>query len=157
MLEIFGFHVDAYWVWLGVGLLLTILELATGSLFLLWPAVSALIFALVTYLAPGIPVAGQLFGFAALGIALTFVGRSYFRMKPANAQTDRPLLNRRGAQLAGRQVRALAAFEGGQGAVRLDDSQWAARLADPQAGAVGEGATLRIVAVEGSTLVVEPV
>lgn len=155
MIEFEGMAIAAYWVWLGAGLILMFLELATGSLFLLWPAVAALVFAAVAYLAPGLPLAVQFAAFAVLTLALTWLGRSYFRISPANLSSDRPLLNQRGAQLAGRIVTALSGFENGQGEVRLDDSQWAARLADPSK-AVAAGATLKVVSVDGATLVVEP-
>lgn len=155
MVDVFGFSIAASWIWFGAGLLLVILELSTGSLFLLWPGVAALLFALVTWLAPGLGVEMQLFGFAFVAVALTIIGRNYFRLKPANMDSDRPLLNMRGAQLVGRTVQAVAPFEGGQGYVRLDDSQWFAR-ADATA-VISEGASLRIVSVEGSTLIVERV
>lgn len=154
MVDVFGFALAASWVWFAAGLLLLLLEVLTGSLFLLWPGVSALLFALITWLLPDLSTAAQIFGFAAVAVALTFIGRSYFQLKPANQASDRPLLNRRGAQLVGRRVLAVSEFENGQGYVKLDDTQWLART--EEAFAITSGAALKIVRVDGSTLVVEP-
>lgn len=151
---------DAEWIWLGAGLLLLILELATGSLFLLWPGIAALCVAAIAYLAPGLAVHIQLLIFAAIAVATTYLGRGYFKGRVGAAVSDRPLLNRRGAQLEGRRVWAIAAFDHGEGRVRLGDSQWSARLDSQDAAGgpapVAEGAPLTILRVEGSVLIVAP-
>lgn len=147
---------DALWVWLGIGLVLILAELMTGSLFLMWPGLAALIMALIAVLAPPMPLAGHLALFAALAVALAFLGRGVRHRLSAARISDRPLLNQRGAQLVGRRVVALSAFENGQGPVRLGDSQWAARLEGQRFDAVAEGAALVVKEVEGATLVVAP-
>ncbi len=154
MIDVFGFVLDSAWVWFAIGLGLLFLELSTGTFFLLWPGVAAFVFALVTWLVPGLSTVTQIFGFAIVAVALTLLGRSYFKLKPANIGSDRPLLNRRGAQLAGRRVQAVSAFENGQGYVKLDDTQWFART--DEAFAITQGASLKVVRVDGSTLIVEP-
>lgn len=156
-MEIFGIVLDPLWIWLAAGLALLMLELATGSLFLLWPALAALAMAGVMVAAPDLSLAVQFTAFALLGVVLTLIGRTYFQLRPLRRGSDRPDLNDRAAQLVGQRVSALAAFEGGSGPVKLQDSQWNARLADEAPdGSIAPGASLRVVRVEGATLIVEP-
>lgn len=147
---------SAHWWWLAAGLVLVFLELSTGTLFLLWPGVSALIFAAVVAFYPDMSLAAQLTLFAALAVVLTLVGRSYFKLRPITGASDKPLLNRRGAQLVGRRVSAVGPFTNGYGAVRVDDGQWSARLEQGDGAGVSGGSAMVIRAVEGSTLVVAP-
>lgn len=149
-----GLDLAAYWWWLAIGLSLIFLELATGTLFLLWPGVSAILFAGVIALFPDLGLAAQISLYAALAIILTVIGRSYFRMRPSAIESDRPLLNRRGEQLVGRRVEAVGPFSHGYGAVRLDDGQWSARIDAGESDAVAAGDSLVIKSVEGSTLIV---
>lgn len=143
-----------YWIWFGIGLAFFGLEIATMSLFLLWVGVAALLTAAATFAAPSTPLPVQMALFAALGLALTVAGRSYFAARRA-PESDKPDLNRRGAQMVGRRVSAIADFERGDGAVAIDDGQWSARLAPGDGGAVAAGDELLITAVEGATLVVK--
>lgn len=148
------FAASPYWIWFGIGLAFFGLEIATMSLFLIWVGLAALLTAAVTFAAPGTPMPAQMALFAALGLALTVAGRSYFAARRA-PESDRPDLNRRGTQMVGRRVSAIADFERGEGAVAIDDGQWSARLAPDQSGAVAAGDELLIAAVEGATLVVK--
>lgn len=147
---------SSHWWWLAVGLVLIFLELSTGTLFLLWPGVAALIFAAVVAVYPAMSLALQLTLFAALAVILALIGRSYFKLRPATGLSDRPLLNRRGAQLVGRRVSALGPFTNGYGSVQVDDGQWSARLESGGGEAIAAGAPMVVKELDGATLVVEP-
>lgn len=149
--------VALYWWWLGLALALIGVEMATLSLFLLWPGIAAALTAALAFLHPTTPPAAQIVVFAFLSMALIVAGRRYFRNGAAGELSDRPMLNNRAAQLVGRRVSALGAFEHGEGAVRLDDGQWAARLAPGASEAIVDGDALVINAVDGATLIVSPV
>ncbi len=146
---------EAFWIWLVVGTLLIVLEVATGTLFLLWPGVAALLLAAIAFFASDLSIALQIFLFAALAIGLGAFGRGYLGLKPGGGRSDRPNLNLRSAQLVGRRVTAIEDFENGFGPVSLDDSQWRARLEDADAVAAA-GDPLKVTAVEGALLVVAP-
>lgn len=150
------FDLSSHWWWLAAGLVLIFLELSTGTLFLLWPGVAALIFAAIVTFYPDMSLALQLTLFAALAVALALLGRSYFKLRPATGKSDRPLLNRRGAQLIGRRVSAIGPFTNGYGSVQVDDGQWSARLEGGAGETIAAGAPMVIREIEGSTLVVAP-
>ncbi|MCI4664416.1 MAG: NfeD family protein [Neomegalonema sp.] len=153
----FIWTLDAGWVWLGVGLLLLMLELLTGSLFLIWAGLSALAISALAFAAPSIPVQLQLVLFAGVAVASTYFGRSYFRGRVGPAASERPMLNRRDQQLVGRRVLAVTDFSNGEGRVQLADSPWSARLPNDVANAViRKGDALVIRNVEGVTLIVSP-
>ena len=66
------------WAWLAVGAVFLIVEVVTGSGWLLWPAGSAALVGLLIFFAPlSTPVQAVLF--AGLTIVTTYVGRRYLR------------------------------------------------------------------------------
>lgn len=152
LLTVFG---DPAWTWLALGLVLTILELATGTLFLLGPGAAALLVAAIVAVSP-ISTTGQLVLFAGLAVALTVAGRSKSVRERMQGKGDRPLLNRKADQLIGRRVVASETFQSGEGAVKLNDTRYLARLSSSEAGPVAEGTPLEIMDVDGVTLVVAP-
>lgn len=144
------------WFWLAAGLVLLILEMATGTLFLLGPGMAALVTALGTAVIPGQSLTTQLVVFAVAAVALTAAGRSKRVRDAVQRSSDRPMLNRKADQLRGRRVSATQDFEGGEGAVKLNDTRYLARLVDGRTDRVATGAALVIQDVQGATLLVAP-
>ncbi|MCX7384913.1 MAG: NfeD family protein [Alphaproteobacteria bacterium] len=131
--------------WLVCGVVLLVVEVLAPGVFMMWLGLAAIGTGGVTlWFEPGIGwqvVAYAVFAAATLSLGLRLrVGR-----KPA-------MLNTAQAGLTGRTARVLAADAAGI-RVRVGDSDWTARLAHgvtmPAAGAV-----LRVVGVDGTTLVV---
>lgn len=140
----FEFH----YTWLALGLVLAVAEMAIPGVFLIWMAGAALVTGLVAWTVPiGVPV--QIGMFATLSIVAVFAGRRYIAAHPV-VGVD-PLMNDRGAQAVGETVVVTQAIEGGQGRVRLGDSEWLAKGADAPV-----GTRLRVAAHDGVVLVVEP-
>ncbi len=133
-------------LWLIAGLVLMLLEVVAPGVFLVWLGLAALGTGLVIQVAePSFAWQVVVFAvFAAVTIAIGLRVRS-----PRKAA----LINTPASGLVGREVVALE-FHGRTGRVRLGDSDWSARLASgtevPAAHAV-----LRVVDVDGTTLVVE--
>ncbi|MEM7498565.1 MAG: NfeD family protein [Pseudomonadota bacterium] len=143
------------WWWVAFGLALGAAEVATGTTFLLGPAVAAF------------AVAGLLFVYPELGgtLQMTFFGVAVLasaviawmvtrRMTPSGGQRG---LNRRGDALAGRMAEVTAPFRAGIGSVSIDGVIWRARL-DGERAATAQpalGSALRVAGVEGATLIVE--
>jgi inner membrane protein len=135
-----------YWHWLLLGLVLLIAELATGSTYLLWPAVAAWIVGVAALVLP-IGFAPQLTIFSIATIALTITGRTYIRGKWLTQGGD-PHLNEPAARLIGAVAYAAGDFHEGAGRVKLADSEWRAESADP----IAAGDAVTVLAVDGATL-----
>ena len=139
--------VEPHWLWLTLGLILAVGEMTIPGVFLIWMAGAALVTGLVTWLLPiGFPL--QVVLFAVLSVLSVFVGRNYLRRHPV-VSAD-PLMNDRGARAIGETVLVTQVIVGGQGRVKLGDSEWIARGPDAE-----PGARMRVAGHDGAVLVVE--
>ena len=138
------------WSWIVLGLVLMGLELVAPGVFLIWLGLAALLTGLLDA-ALGLSWQATLLVFAALSVAAVVGGRLLTRARDEE-DTARPPLNRRGYALVGRVFTLDAAIVEGSGRIRVDDSSW--RVVGPDAPA---GARVRVVRVDGATLVVEAV
>jgi membrane protein implicated in regulation of membrane protease activity len=133
--------------WLVLGLILLIAEMATGTTYLLWPAVAAFATALISYFGFTNWVA-DLAIFGVLVIVLTWLGQPIVkRWRSEGAASG---LNNRAAQLVG--VRGVVgSFANGAGSVQVGDTMWRA-VSDET---LEEGAHVEVVSVQGVTLKVK--
>lgn len=130
--------------WAVFGLALLIAEMATGTTYLLWPAVAAFVTAVLAWLTH-LGWAGELVVFAVLVVVLTALGRPLVqRWRDEKAASG---LNERSSSLIGARG-VILAFENGAGAVKIGDTQW--RAVSDEALAVGQ--TVEIAGVDGATL-----
>ncbi len=148
LIEVYGAH--PFWAWLALAAILLAAEVATGSGYLLWPAASAAVVALISGFRLGAPV--ELALFACLTIVTTLIARRYlpspFRPKGADVTNAQD-------RIVGRQGRVASAFSGGHGRVFVDGKEWAAELGD--GGELPAGAEVKVIEVlSGATLKVEP-
>lgn len=143
-----------FWYWWVLAVVLLVLELATGSTYLLWPSAAAVL----TGFADLWPMDGmwraQLALFAGVTVVLSLAAPRYVRPWLQKIRADHPALNERGMQTEGRRARAEGPFANGQGKVRVGDSVW---LAELEAGdALDDGAQVLVVRAEGTKLIVRP-
>lgn len=131
--------------WLGLGLVLLIGELLTGTTFLLWPAIAAAVTGAVLFFVP-LPLPLQLFLFGAAALTGVYLGRRFLMRRLGASARDR--INDRARKLVGQATVAVGPFDHGVGRVRLGDSEWRAESEDAVAG----GERLVVVAVKGATL-----
>lgn len=138
-----------HWGLLGIGLVG--LELATGTTYILWPAIAALVTAVFVFLLP-LSWEMQFILFFLLSTILLVVGHLYLRpMMKSGEPSD---LNDRARTMVGNKVVAFTDFVNGHGRVTVGDTQWKANSEsddDPV-----EGETLVITSVVGATLIVAP-
>jgi len=133
---------NPFWVWLAVAAIFLIIELASGSGWLLWPAGSAAIVAVITAFAHvGWPV--ELALFAAAAVVTTFLGR---RFMPRTLPTD-PDINDQLNRLVGHHGDAARAFRNGHGRVLIDGKEWSAELDGD--GDIEKGQRVEVTAVVG--------
>ena len=135
--------------WLIFGVALLTLEVVTGTTYILWPAVAALIVGVLVFVLP-LGWEMQFLLFFLISTILLFVGHKYFRpMMKGGEPSD---LNDRATSMIGMRVKAVTDFETGRGRVQVGDTQWQAMMNEGDA-VIGD--ELRVVAVKGATLLVE--
>lgn len=133
--------------WLVLGLVLLIAEMASGTTYLLWPAVAAFITALVSLTGLTNWIADMAI-FAVLVIALTAFGRPLVqRWRQEGGASN---LNERSKTLIGTRG-VITVFANGAGSVKINDTIWRA-VSDE---ALEPGQAVVIDAVDGATLKVK--
>lgn len=136
------------WSWFILGLVLIGVEVLAPGSFFLWLGLAAIVTGLLDA-AFGLSWQTAFLLFALLAVAAVILGRFVTRSRePAEAPASP--LNQRGQALVGRVFTLETPIKGGEGRVRIDDSSWRVTGADRFA-----GAKVRVVRVEGSTLVVD--
>ena len=137
------------WLWLTVGLVLMIAELIAPGFYLIWIGAAAMLTGLIAF--SGIGEAAQFISFAVLTVVSIIIARRWFKAYPIESAD--PLLNNRAAQMIGEIVTVVEPIVGGDGRVRVGDSEWIAHGAD-----AAIGARLRITGVNArGGVLVEPV
>jgi membrane protein implicated in regulation of membrane protease activity len=136
------------WNWLILAGLFLILELLAPGIFLIWFGIAA---GIVGALALVFDVAWQwqLMLFAILSLAAVIAARKFLRKD--DAQSERPLLNRRAQQHVGKSYLVADAIENGRGKVKIGDTLWRAEGPD-----AAQGARVKVTGTDGATLMVEP-
>lgn len=133
--------------WLILGLVLLIAEMASGTTYLLWPAVAAFLTALVS-LTGATSWIVDMGVFAVLVIALTYFGRPIVqRWREEGAASG---LNQRSTTLIGTRGE-ITVFANGAGSVKINDTIWRAVSDEPLA----PGEAVVIDSVDGATLKVK--
>lgn len=146
-MTLLGTTYDPHWAWLVLGLVLAVGEMTIPGVFLIWMAGAAVITGLVAWVVP-LSVPFQVVLFAVLSVSAVFIGRNWLRANPIIAAD--PMMNDRGGRAVGETVLVTTVIEGGEGRVKLGDSEWIARGPDAE-----PGARMRVTAHEGSVLLVE--
>ncbi len=135
--------------WLVFGLVLLIAEMASGTTYLLWPAVAAFLTALVSLTGATSWVA-DVGIFAALVIVLTVFGRPL--VQSWRTQGGDATLNERSTSMIGAQG-VITVFANGIGSMKINDTVW--RVTSDEALTIGQAVV--IDSVDGSTLKVKSV
>jgi membrane protein implicated in regulation of membrane protease activity len=141
--------IEAHWVWITLGLLLCGVEMLVPGIYLVWLGVAAMATGAIIFINEP-PLAVQVIIFVSLSLIFAYSSKRWLRDQ-SNESTD-PLLNRRGARLAGETALVTQAIVHGAGRVKLGDSEWIAHGPDM---AVGE--RVRVYGSEGAILLVEAV
>ncbi|NJC41957.1 hypothetical protein GGQ87_002252 [Brevundimonas alba] len=140
-----------YWIWLALGVILLAIEAAFSTEWLLWPAVSAGVVAVVTALALPLGLLGEMLLFAVLTVAATLLSRTLIqRVNPSDA----PDINARDGRLIGQRAQVVQAFVDGRGRVFVSGAEWPAEI-DGAPPPTGE--SVIVEAVDGPKLKVRPV
>lgn len=135
-----------FWIWLALGVILLAVEAATSTEWLLWPAVSAGVVAVVTALGLPLGLLGEMVLFAILTVATTVLSRRLIqRVNPS----DSPDINARDSRLIGQRAQVVQAFVDGRGRVFVSGSEW---IAEIEGAAPLAGESVIVEGFEGSKL-----
>lgn len=137
-----------FWIWLAVGVLLLALEAMFSTEWLLWPAVSAGVVAVMTAAGVRLGLPGEVAVFAILTVISTLLSRRLI----AKANPDGPDINDRDSRLIGQRARVVQAFVDGRGRVFVSGAEWSAEI---EGEAPGEGQDVVVKRVDGSRLTVQ--
>ncbi len=130
--------------WLVLGLVLLIVEMSTGTTYLLWPAVAAFITAVIALILPTNWIA-EVALFAVMIIALTYFGHPLVkRWRNDHAASG---LNQRNLAMIGKRG-VVTTFANGVGSVKIADTIWRA-VSDE---ALEAGQSVEVASVDGVTL-----
>jgi hypothetical protein len=136
------------WFWLIGGVLLLAAEILAPGFFLVFIGAAALATGLFVLLFD-LGLAPSLALFAIYTALAVYAGRKVYANRPVASSV--PHLNDRSAQLIGRSVAVVEPVTEHGGRVRVGDSEWTAR-----GGPAEPGTRVRVTAVEGNCLLVEP-
>lgn len=114
-----------YWHWIGLGAILLIFEVLTGTGFVLWTGISAFILGLLVCVVPTLPIAVQWLIFAVLSLLTAIAWKWFLSRRPI--KTDEPVLNRRADQYRGQVFTLQSAIVNGMGKIHVDDTMWRVR------------------------------
>jgi len=137
-----------FWHWWVLAVVLIILEMLVPGTVLLWMGVSAGIVGLLLLVMPAMAWEYQWLTFAALSVVAILASWKFLKRHPL--RSDHPTLNLRGQRYIGRVFTLDQPIVNGHGKIRVDDSVWKIAGAD-----MPEGAQVRVVAVDGTSLRVE--
>lgn len=141
-----------FWMWWLAAAVLAAAEAVVPGAVLIWLGAAALVVGVVVLLIPDIDIAVQFLLFAVTSIAAVLGVRLWARRGgEERSGEDHPHLNRRAEQYIGTVHRLETAIVSGHGRARVDDGTWSVSGPDLPA-----GSEVRVVAVRGAILVVEP-
>lgn len=136
------------YLWWSVGGLLLLAEMLVPGASLLWLGLAALAMGCVMIVLPDLAPLMQALVFGAFAAASVALYVKFFRSH--EPKTDRPLLNKRAAQLIGREIQLSEAINMGRAKVQIGDAMWTLEGPDLPA-----GTHVRIVSTDGLVLKVQ--
>ena len=139
-----------YWHWWLFAIALIILEVFSAGAFFIWMGGAATLTGFILLLMPEISWEIQFILFAISSILAILIGRSLFNRKENT--TEDPTLSSQENNLIGKTFSVEQAITNGSGRVKVGESTWKANGPDCKA-----GSSVKVIAVDGAELIVEPV
>lgn len=143
-------HWVNYWSWLILASVLVILEISIPTGYFLWGGIAAFVMAGIIYIFADLALLWQILIFASL-TSIFVTAYKMYQIRNPNI-TAKPFLNRKNQQYIGQTVTLIEAISNGDGKIKVHDVIWKVHGNDQ-----AKGTTVRIVAVENATFVVEPI
>lgn len=138
-----------FWHWWVFAIALILVELLTPAFVFLWLGVAAGAVGFILLVVPSLTWQGQGLIFAVLSVGSIVGWRVYRHHRPA-PESERPGLNRRGAQYLGRRFTLDKAIVNGAGILNIGDTRWKVAGDDLPA-----GTSVTVTGADGTVLKVE--
>ncbi len=135
------------WHWLSIAVAMLVLEMFSGTVYLLWISFAAAATALLMW-AFDLGWEAQVSLFTIVSILSVLAWHQYDKKR--DKTPTRPLLNKRGHQYIGRTFQLSHAIENGVGKINVDDSSWKVKGADAPV-----DTKVKVTDIEGTVLIVE--
>ena len=139
-----------HWNWWVLALAMFVIELVMPGVIFLWLAIAASLTGALTWIIPALGWELSFVTFAVLSVIAIIIGRKVW--PPGSVDSEDPTLNKRAEQYVGQTFTLDSALKNGRGRLHVGDGSWLARGPDLDA-----GTKVKVVAVDGSVLEVEPV
>jgi len=136
-----------FWIWLAIGVLLLAIESMFSTEWLLWPAVSAGVVAVLTAVGVRLGLPAEVAIFAVLTVIATILSRRLIQ----KANPVGPDINDRDSRLVQQRARVVEPFVAGRGRVFVSGAEWPAVI-EGEAPDVGQDVI--VDRVDGSLLTV---
>jgi inner membrane protein len=143
---------EPIWIWGIVGLALLAVEMGTGTFYILWFGVSALCMSIGLWIMPTLPLAVQLFSFAALSLGSLAIWKMYYQktdthLRIGQSQSDE--IGRTGTIIEPVSLKQNGRIKFAQGV--MGSREWAAVATED----IEEGAEAIIIGIEGNAVRVQ--
>ncbi|PJD91613.1 MAG: hypothetical protein CK424_06190 [Legionella sp.] len=138
--------------WIGLGVLFFLIEIMTGSGFLLFFGVSACIVAALPLIFTSLSLSAQFIIFAVLAVLDALCWKIILKHRRTRI-SDKPFLNKRAEQFIGQQFTLQSALTHGTGRIIVGDTIWQVKCEEE----LPLGATVRVVGIEGTVLIVHSI
>lgn len=138
---------STHYLWWILALLLIAGEVLLPGYFMLWIGLAAAAMGILLWLVPGISLLLQAVLFAALALAACVIYARTLRPRIERSTPGSERLNRRAEQMIGQRYVLTESIVNGRGKARVGDGEWL--VAGPE---LPLGATVEVVAVDGTTL-----
>ncbi len=143
---------SVHYLWWILALLLIAGEVLLPGYFLLWIGIAAAAMGVLVWLLPPMGLLLQAVLFALLAFAACVLYARLLRPRLERREPGSERLNRRGEQMIGQRYELVEPIVNGRGKARVGDGQWLVSGPD-----LPLGATVEVMAVEGTTLQVRAV
>jgi hypothetical protein len=143
------FPVLGQWAWFVAAAILLLFELVSPGVFFMWLAIAAVLTGIVDIMFD-LPWQAELLLFAALSAVAVFGGRRFYK-GPGMEPADNPYLNRRQMGYVGRTFTLKEPVVDGRGRLTIEDTVWEIEGPD-----IPSGTRIKVTAVRGMSLIVEP-
>ena len=144
--------IATHYLWWILALLLIAGEVLLPGYFLLWIGIAAAAMGVLVWLLPPMGLLLQAVLFALLAFAACVLYARLLRPRLERREPGSERLNRRGEQMIGQRYELVEPIVNGRGKARVGDGQWLVSGPD-----LPLGATVEVLAVEGTTLQVRAV